>query len=33
MIELFNTGAYLLNGTELVKDDADAQKVLASKEH
>lgn len=31
MIELFNTGAYLLNGTELVKDDADAQKVLASK--
>lgn len=31
MIELFNTGAYLLNGTEIVKDDADAQKVLASK--
>lgn len=31
MIELFNTGAYLLNGTELVKDDADAAKVLASK--
>ena len=31
MIELFNTGAYLLNGTELVKDDADAHKVLASK--
>ncbi len=31
MIELFNTGAYLLNGTELVKDDADAQKVLAAK--
>ena len=31
MIELFNTGAYLLNGTEIVKDDADAQRVLASK--
>jgi aconitate hydratase len=31
MIELFNTGAYLLNGTEIVKDNADAQKVLASK--
>lgn len=31
MIELFNTGAYFLNGTEIVKDDADAQKVLASK--
>ena len=31
MIELFNTGAYLLNGTEIVKDDADAQKMLASK--
>ena len=31
MIELFNTGAYLLNGTEIVRDDADAQKVLASK--
>ena len=31
MIELFNTGAYLINGTEIVKDDADAQKVLASK--
>ena len=31
MIELFNTGAYLLNGTEIVKDDADAQRVLTSK--
>ena len=31
MIELFNTGAYLLNGIEIVKDDADAQRVLASK--
>ena len=31
MIELFNTGAYLLNGTELVKDDADAQRCLLLK--
>ena len=31
MIQLYETGAYLLNGTELVADDADAAKVLASK--
>ena len=31
MIQLYETGAYLLNGTELVADDADVAKVLASK--
>jgi aconitate hydratase len=31
MIELFNTGAYLLNGTELIRDDADAKAALAAK--
>ena len=30
MIQLYETGAYLLHGTELVADDADAAKVLAS---
>ena len=31
MIKLYETGAYLLNGTELIADDADAKKVLESK--
>ena len=31
MIKLFETGAYLLNGTELVADDGAAEGVLASK--
>lgn len=31
MIQLFDTGAYLLNGTELVADTEDAAKTLASK--
>ena len=31
MIKLFETGAYLLNGTELIADDADAVNVLAGK--
>ena len=31
MIKLYDTGAYLLNGTELVADTEDAAKILASK--
>ena len=31
MIKLFDNGAYLLNGTELVEDNAEAGAVLASK--
>ncbi|MGN0152139.1 MAG: hydratase [Wujia sp.] len=31
MIKLYDTGAYLLNGTELVADTQDAEKILASK--
>ncbi len=31
MIELYKTGAYLLNGKELVADDANAEQVLSSK--
>ena len=31
MIKLFDNGAYLLHGTELVEDNADASAVLASK--
>ena len=31
MIRLYETGAYLLNGSELVPDDASAENVLASK--
>ncbi|MGN0367504.1 MAG: hydratase [Wujia sp.] len=31
MIKLYETGAYLLNGTELVCDDAQAQQTLAAK--
>lgn len=31
MIKLYDTGAYLINGTELVADTQDADKVLASK--
>ena len=31
MIKLYDTGAYLLNGKELVVDNADATAVLASK--
>ncbi len=31
MIQLYETGAYLLNGTELVADTPDAQAVLQSK--
>ena len=29
MIKLYNQGAYLLNGTELIEDTADAAAVLA----
>ena len=31
MVKLYETGAYLLNGSELVPDDGQAQAVLASK--
>ena len=31
MIKLFDIGAYLLHGTELVEDNAEAGAVLASK--
>ena len=31
MIKLYDTGAYLLNGTELVADTEEAAKILASK--
>ena len=31
MVKLYETGAYLVNGTELVADNADAQKILESK--
>ena len=31
MIKLFDNGAYLLHGTELVEDNAEAGAVLASK--
>ena len=31
MIKLYDTGAYLLNGTELVPDTSDARAVLESK--
>ena len=31
MIKLFDNGAYLLHGTELVEDNAEAAAVLASK--
>ena len=31
MITLYNQGAYLLNGTELVEDTKDAQAVIAAK--
>ena len=31
MIQLFEKGAYLLNGKELIKEDAECPKVLASK--
>ena len=31
MINLYETGAYLLNGTELVADNADAAACLKSK--
>jgi hypothetical protein len=31
MIQLYETGAYLLNGSELIKDDASAEALLASK--
>ncbi len=31
MVKLYNGGAYLLNGTELVQDDQDAAAVLKSK--
>ncbi|MBQ8913375.1 MAG: hydratase, partial [Lachnospiraceae bacterium] len=31
MIKLYDTGAYLLNGSELVCDDADAKSILESK--
>ena len=29
MVKLYETGAYLLNGSELVPDDGQAQAVLA----
>ena len=29
MVKLYETGAYLLNGSELVADDGQAQAVLA----
>ena len=31
MIKLFDNGAYLLNGTELVEDNADANAILTQK--
>ena len=31
MIQLSNSGAYLINGTELVYDNADAQAIIAQK--
>lgn len=31
MIQLYKTGAYLLNGTEVIPDDADAQAAIKSK--
>ena len=31
MIQLFQNGAYLLNGTELVEDTPEAAAILASK--
>ena len=31
MVKLYETGAYLLNGSELIADDGQAQAVLASK--
>lgn len=31
MIKLYDGGAYLLNGTEIVKDNAEAEKILVSK--
>ena len=31
MVTLYNGGAYLLNGTELIEDNENAQAVLASK--
>ena len=31
MVKLYETGAYLINGTELVADNEDAKKVLESK--
>ena len=31
MVKLYETGAYLINGTELVADSEDAGKILESK--